>query len=251
MSSIEEKKYYFYRCLTTGEISKEELLEYTRRKNLKLPRKNAGVETLLDLIKKNCYDEFYEEYKDKVYIPYWELAEYLNISSRELLEYLEEMKLLEKYKTKNKEFFSSKDKEYFEALSYELDVLDINKEEVKEALKKYYYNGLEIRIENKNEEALEIIKVLKSKYEIKKEKKYKHRSGEGSYVYIRVRKITCDFPEVNKFLSRIESLNEEKRNLEKKLSEIGEKNRKLSSEIFRLKTEVERLNEQLEKETSN
>lgn len=215
-------KEYFIDLLNTknSAVSKDDILNLALECGINIKPKLAKSKIIDMLIEHGYYDKLFEYFHEFIMIPSWEVADYYSISTNKI----NQLKAIGAIKEEpiSKEFYSRKNREYFNADTYPLSVLNYDKEKLIEAYNNAYGgNTHELRIETKTkDEVSKLINILKKIFKIEKTPvTYTHRNGDGYYSYFKVKLLNNSKEEENALLAEISRLKAEKEEIKKECQE--------------------------------
>lgn len=181
------------------EVMKDDIVKFALECGLNI-KKSTAKATIVEEICKDHLEKFYKEFHKYFYVPIWTIAENLRISQNKL-NALMEIGALKEYKSTYQEFKGRDGK--FDALVFSIDILELNAADLENLYNKTFRNNHRVRIETKTtEEVEELVTELSKIFEVDRPSKpYEHRSGEGQYTYLSIRKIDNDVLVQNKLVA--------------------------------------------------
>lgn len=195
-------------------VSKDDILHLALECGLDVKPRLAKSKIIDMIIEHGFYDKLFEYFNEFVTIPSWEVADYYNISTAKV-DQLRELGAI-KEQPISKEFYSRKDKDYFDANTYPLSVLNYNEEELKKAYDNAFGGDIySLRVETKNKNDInQLISIFEKIFIMDKSPiTYPHRNEEGAYTYFKVKVLNDSKEAENRWLAEISKLNAEKEKL--------------------------------------
>lgn len=215
-------KEYFIEHLKNpkSEVSKDDILNCALECGLDVKSKTAKAKIIDLIIDHGAYEKLFEYFNEFITIPFWEVADFYKMTSKEICN-LKEIGVI-KEETVEKEFYSRQNKEYFNAETYPLSVLNYNADELKKAYDNAFGGEMySLRIETKTQEqVLELINILEKVFKIETAPKtYEHRNERGQYSYFKIKLLNNTREEENQLLSEISELKKEKEKIKSEYQE--------------------------------
>lgn len=230
-------------------VSKDDILNLALECGLDIKPRIAKIKIIDEIIEQGYYDKLFEYFNEFITIPSWEVADYYNIATNKIKQ-LKEIGFI-KEDPIVKEFYSRTNKEYFDADTYSLSILNYDKEELKKAYDNAYDGNMyNLRIETKTkDEVLELINILERIFKMQKTPStYEHRNGDGYYSYFKVKLLNNTEEEENLLLAKISKLKAKQEKIqqdcEEQIDKLLNKLKKYLGEdlnIFNLERKLDRL----------
>lgn len=212
------------------EVMKDDVVKFALECGLDI-KKSTAKATIVEEICKDHLEKFYNEFHEYFYVPVWIVSEHLNISQNKLNALLE-IGALKDYKPTYQEFKGRDGK--FDALVFPISILELNAADLDNIYNKTFRNNHRVRIETKTtEEVEELITELSKVFEIDKPSSpYEHRSGEGYYTYLSIRKIDNDILVQNKLSAENAKLKLDNAQLKEENEHLKEDNNACRRDVY-------------------
>lgn len=238
------------------DITKDDVWRIAEEYGLSVPKRMAKSK-IIDIIASEYLERLYEAFSEFIYIPVWEVAGFYGLTT-EKINKLQELGVIKEH-PKVEEFYNRSYKEYYNANTYPLSVLDYNTENLDEAYNLAYGgHGYRLRVETKTTEEIEpIVTELKKVFDIAKAPDiYPHRNNDGYYSYLSIKQINNSNFKHNAYKLKINDLEDDIVKLkEKHKAEIEKIKSKVAehlgiefngyADIIKFKREYEELKKQI------
>lgn len=242
-----DKKLFINAVNNCDNIKKDDIVNLASECGLEISPRTAKLK-IIDAIAEDHFEKLFEYFNEFITIPYWEIADFYGVSSNKILS-LKEIGFIKEEPIK-KEFYSRRDKRYYDADTFPISVLSYNKDELIKAYESAFGGATyKFRIETKTkEEVTDLISILGDIVKINDTPvSYSHRNNDGFYTYFDVKTLNSSEYEANKLLLEIKKLKEEKEEINKIREKLLDEFRKyLGDDLNRLNIE-DKLNELIEK----
>lgn len=190
-----------------NEVSKDDILKVACEYGLELKPRTARDKIIDIIVEHGAYEKLYEYFCEFITFPFWEVADFYNMSSQQITR-LKEIGVI-KEQPIEKEFYSRQGKSYFKADTYPISIFDYDEQALKQAYENAYGGDMySFRIETKTKEEVKLlINILEKDFKVEySPKSYEHRNEQGFYTYIKVKLLNGTQEEQNRFLNEISDL---------------------------------------------
>lgn len=203
------------------DVTKDDILRVAEEIGLVVSNKRMAKDKLIrEFINQDKFQQLCFNFKEFLYVPVWEVADYYNLNTEEV-DKLAELGVI-KEEPKEKGFWSQASKSEYTANTYPLEVLDnYTEEQLKEAYAAAYSNvGYNIRIETETrEEADALIQEIDKVFEITRKPSYYNRRSHGLNTYFTVKKLNNSMLEKTRYRLELDKKEQEIKKLKAKHKE--------------------------------
>lgn len=219
---------YFLKQLKSNnsDVSKDDILRVAEECGLEVKQRTAKSKIIDMIVEHGSYEKLYEYFSEFITVPYWEVADFYNMNSNQILK-LNSIGVI-KEQPIEKELYSRQGKSYYKANTYPISIFNYDEQKLKQAYENAYGGDMyALRLETKTkEEGLRIISLLEKIFKIDySPASYEHRNGQGMYTYLKVKPLNGTDEEQNRFLKQISDL-------EGQIVQLKKENQEKINEIY-------------------
>lgn len=223
-------------------IDKEDIKRLGEEFGLTFTKRAAKSKIVDKIIEEGYYERLFETFREFIYIPIWEVADYYRLNSDQI-EDLNKIGII-KEEYKEEKFYNRSSKGYYKVKMYPLTIFNYDIAEIQEAYQRAYNpkNNFRFRIETETKEQVEeIVKLLSNIFEICESPSIYEKRNNGYLSYFTVKKLNNSIEEEKRLTYKIEELKEEIRKVKeernKKYMEVINRYSEIfgTSNIFQLK----------------